>query len=231
MNAKQKMRHILDVIAEMFPDAHCELVHGNPFELTIAVLLSAQCTDETVNKVTASLFQKYKTPGDYLMVPLEELEQDIRRIGLFRSKAANIQKLCRILIDKYDGEVPATHEGLVELPGVGRKTANVVMSNAFGVPAIAVDTHVDRVSKRLGIAKQDDSVLAVEQKLMKLVPREEWTLTHHRLIFFGRYHCKAQSPQCGICPLLDICKEGKSRMKAAPKTKNRKKKPNLAKEG
>ncbi|RIX53549.1 endonuclease III [Paenibacillus nanensis] len=231
MNAKQKMHHILDIIAEMFPDAHCELNHENPFELTIAVLLSAQCTDETVNKVTASLFQKYKTPHDYLAVPLEELEQDIRRIGLFRSKASNIQKLCRILIDKYEGEVPETHEGLTELPGVGRKTANVVMSNAFGVPAIAVDTHVERVSKRLGIAKPDDTVLAVEQKLMKLVPRDEWTLTHHRLIFFGRYHCKAQSPQCPICPLLDVCKEGQRRMKPAVKTKNKGRTTKIANEG
>lgn len=221
MNAKQKMRVVLDQIAQMFPDAHCELVHENPFELTIAVLLSAQCTDETVNKVTATLFQKYKRPEDYLSVPLEELEQDIRRIGLFRSKASNIQKLCRILIDKYDGEVPQTYEGLVELPGVGRKTANVVMSNAFGVPAIAVDTHVERVSKRLGFAKTEDSVLVVEQKLMKLVPRDEWTITHHRLIFFGRYHCKAQSPQCAICPLLDLCKEGKQRMKPIVKSKKK----------
>lgn len=231
MSARQKMRHILDTIAEMFPDAHCELNHDNPFELTIAVLLSAQCTDETVNKVTAGLFQKYKTPEDYLSVPLEELEGDIRRIGLFRSKASNIQKLCRILIDKYEGEVPASHEGLTELPGVGRKTANVVMSNAFGVPAIAVDTHVERVSKRLGAAKPDDSVLTVEQKLMKLVPKEEWTITHHRLIFFGRYHCKAQNPQCPVCPLLDICKEGKARMKPAVKTKNKTKKTKLANEG
>ncbi|MGI2293152.1 endonuclease III [Paenibacillus sp. GXUN7292] len=221
MNAKQKMRVVLDQIALMFPDAHCELVHENPFELTIAVLLSAQCTDETVNKVTATLFQKYKRPEHYLSVPLEELEQDIRRIGLFRSKASNIQKLCRILIDKYDGEVPQTYEGLVELPGVGRKTANVVMSNAFGVPAIAVDTHVERVSKRLGFAKTEDSVLVVEQKLMKLVPRDEWTITHHRLIFFGRYHCKAQSPQCAICPLLDLCKEGKQRMKPIVKSKKK----------
>lgn len=223
MNAKQKMRHVLDVLAEMFPDAHCELNHSNPFELTIAVLLSAQCTDETVNKVTVNLFQKYKTAADYLSVPLEELENDIRRIGLFRSKASNIQKLCRIVIDKYNGDVPNTHEGLVELPGVGRKTANVVMSNAFGVPAIAVDTHVERVSKRLAFAKPDDSVLTVEQKLMKLVPREEWTLTHHRLIFFGRYHCKAQSPQCHICPLIDLCKEGQARMKAAETSKPKRK--------
>ncbi|MWC28534.1 endonuclease III [Paenibacillus sp. MMS18-CY102] len=223
MKAKERMRRILDDMTEMFPDAHCELRHSNPFELTIAVLLSAQCTDETVNRVTESLFQKYKKPEDYIAVPLEELEQDIRRIGLFRSKASNIQKLCHLVIDKYGGDVPREHEQLTELPGVGRKTANVVVSNAFGVPAIAVDTHVERVSKRLSIAKPDDSVLEVEKKLMKLVPREEWTQTHHTLIFFGRYHCKAQQPKCEICPLLDICKEGARRMKPAASSRVSKK--------
>jgi endonuclease-3 len=207
------VRQILDVIGGMFPDAHCELNHSNPFELTIAVLLSAQCTDETVNKVTKDLFQKYKKPEDYLAVPLSELEQDIRRIGLYRNKAKNIQSLCRILLESYNGQIPDKHEELVELPGVGRKTANVVVSNAFGVPAIAVDTHVERVSKRLGIAAWKDSVLEVEKKLMSKVPRDEWTLTHHRLIFFGRYHCKAQNPRCKICPLSDLCREGKKRMK------------------
>jgi len=219
MNATM-MRHTLNTIAEMFPDARCELNHSNPFELTIAVLLSAQCTDETVNKVTAGLFNKYKTPEDYLNVPVEELENDIRRIGLFRNKAANIQKLCRMVIDKHGGQIPREHADLVELPGVGRKTANVVVSNAFDVPAIAVDTHVERVSKRLGIAKPDDSVLEVEKKLMRKVPKDEWTITHHRLIFFGRYHCKAQNPKCDICPLLDLCKEGKMRMKAAMKKRS-----------
>lgn len=219
MNATT-MRHTLNTIAEMFPDARCELNHSNPFELTIAVLLSAQCTDETVNKVTVGLFNKYKTPEDYLNVPVEELENDIRRIGLFRNKAANIQKLCRMIIDKHGGQIPREHADLVELPGVGRKTANVVVSNAFDVPAIAVDTHVERVSKRLGIAKPDDSVLEVEKKLMRKVPKDEWTITHHRLIFFGRYHCKAQNPKCDICPLLDLCKEGKMRMKAAMKKRS-----------
>ncbi|WP_454191764.1 endonuclease III [Paenibacillus sp. Marseille-Q7038] len=209
------VRHILDTIANMFPDAHCELKHNNAFELTIAVLLSAQCTDETVNKVTVDLFQKYKTPEDYIAVPLEELEQDIRRIGLYRNKAKHIQNMCRILIEQYEGEVPSEHDRLVQLPGVGRKTANVVVSNAFGVPAIAVDTHVERVSKRLGLAGWKDSVLEVEKKLMKRVPMDEWTITHHRLIFFGRYHCKAQSPKCQVCPLLDVCREGKKRMKTS----------------
>ncbi|MDF2926055.1 MAG: nth [Paenibacillaceae bacterium] len=220
MNKKQ-LRHILDTIGVMFPDAHCELNHSNPFELTIAVLLSAQCTDETVNKVTASLFQKYRTPDDYIRVTQEELEADIRSIGLFRNKAKNIQNLCRILLESYGGQIPQSHEELVKLPGVGRKTANVVVSNAFDVPAIAVDTHVERVSKRLGIAKADDSVLEVEKQLMKGVPRDEWTLTHHRLIFFGRYHCKAQSPHCGTCPLIDCCKEGKQRMKNVEKRKSK----------
>ncbi|HEY4391775.1 MAG TPA: endonuclease III [Paenibacillus sp.] len=207
------VRHILDTIAVMFPDAHCELNHSNPFELTIAVLLSAQCTDATVNKVTVDLFQKYKTPEDYVSVPPEELEQDIRRIGLFRSKAKHIQSLCKLLIEQYNSKVPNDHNELVKLPGVGRKTANVVISNAFGVPAIAVDTHVERVSKRLGLVGWNDSVLEVEKKLMKQVPKDEWTLTHHRLIFFGRYHCKAQNPGCADCPLLDVCREGKKRMK------------------
>ncbi|EHS56481.1 endonuclease III [Paenibacillus sp. Aloe-11] len=208
-------RHILDTIGTMFPDAHCELNHDNAFELTIAVLLSAQCSDQMVNKVTADLFQKYKSPEDYLAVPIEELEQDIRRIGLYRNKAKHIHNLCRILIDQYGGEIPSEHDQLIKLPGVGRKTANVVVSTAFNVPAIAVDTHVERVSKRLGFAGWDDSVLEVEKKLMKRVPRDEWSLTHHRLIFFGRYHCKAQNPQCQVCPLLDVCREGKKRMKTS----------------
>jgi len=217
----EAVRHILDSIAVMFPDAHCELNYSNPFELTIAVLLSAQCTDATVNKVTADLFQKYKTPEDYVSVPPEELEQDIRRIGLFRSKAKHIQSLCKILIEQYNSKVPSDYNELVQLPGVGRKTANVVISNAFGVPAIAVDTHVERVSKRLGLAGWNDSVLEVEKKLMKQVPKEEWTVTHHRLIFFGRYHCKAQNPACAECPLLDVCREGKKRMKKSQLSKDR----------
>lgn len=209
----------------MFPDAECELTHQNPFELVIAVLLSAQCTDVLVNKVTKSLFQKYKTPEDYLAVPLEELQQDVRSIGLYRNKAKNIQKLCRSLIDEYNGEVPHTKAELVKLAGVGRKTANVVASVAFGEPAIAVDTHVERVSKRLGISRWKDSVTQVEESLMKKVPKEEWTATHHRLIFFGRYHCKARNPNCPECPLLDICREGQKRMKKRDLLEQKHKRP------
>ncbi|MFD1389476.1 endonuclease III [Oceanobacillus sp. FSL W7-1293] len=208
-----QIRECLDAMAEMFPDAEGELVHSNPFELVIAVLLSAQCTDKLVNKVTADLFQKYKTPEDYLAVPLEEVENDIRSIGLYRSKAKNIQKLCRTLIDNYNGEVPKTKDELVKLAGVGRKTANVVASVAFNEPSIAVDTHVERVSKRLGICRWKDSVVEVENTLMRKVPRNEWSVTHHRMIFFGRYHCKARNPNCPECPLLYLCREGKKRMK------------------
>lgn len=197
----------------MFPDAECELKHANPFELVIAVLLSAQCTDVLVNKVTAELFKKYKTPEDYLAVSLEELQQDIRSIGLYRNKAKNIRKLCEVLIENYGGEVPRTKAELEKLAGVGRKTANVVASVAFNEPAIAVDTHVERVSKRLGICRWKDSVVQVEETLMRKVPIKEWSDTHHRLIFFGRYHCKARNPECPTCPLLELCREGQKRMK------------------
>ncbi|EMI12039.1 endonuclease iii [Bacillus stratosphericus LAMA 585] len=213
MLSKKQINECLDIIGDMFPEAECELVHSNPFELVIAVALSAQCTDVLVNKVTKHLFQKYKTPEDYLSVPLEELQQDIRSIGLYRNKAKNIQKLSQMLIEDYGGEVPRDRDELIKLPGVGRKTANVVVSVAFGIPAIAVDTHVERVSKRLGICRWKDSVLEVEQTLMKKVPKEDWSVTHHRLIFFGRYHCKAQRPQCESCPLLDMCREGQKRLK------------------
>ncbi|MGD6803314.1 endonuclease III [Rossellomorea aquimaris] len=211
---KSQIEYCLTEMERMFPDAHCELNHRNPFDLVIAVLLSAQCTDVLVNKVTKSLFEKYKEPEDYLKVSLEELQRDIRSIGLYRNKAKNIRSLCEILLEEHAGEVPQTRDELVKLPGVGRKTANVVVSVAFGEPALAVDTHVERVSKRLAICRWKDSVLEVEKTLMRKIPREKWTDTHHRLIFFGRYHCKAQSPQCELCPLLDLCREGKKRMKS-----------------
>jgi endonuclease III len=208
-----QIRYCLDEMGKMFPEAHCELNHSNPFELVIAVSLSAQCTDALVNKVTKGLFEKYNTPEDYLKVSLEELQNDIRSIGLYRNKAKNIQNLCRILLKEYHGILPMDRDELTKLPGVGRKTANVVVSVAFNIPAIAVDTHVERVSKRLGICRWKDSVLEVEKTLMKKVPKDEWSLTHHRLIFFGRYHCKAQNPQCPSCPLLVLCREGKKRLK------------------
>ena len=212
-----QIRYCLDEMGKLFPDAHCELNHSNPFELVVAVVLSAQCTDALVNKVTKNLFQKYKKPEDFIAVPISELENDIRSIGLYRNKAKNIQKLSQIILEKYNGIVPNDRDLLTELPGVGRKTANVVVSVAYGVPAIAVDTHVERVSKRLGICRWKDSVLEVEKTLMRRIPKDEWSITHHRMIFFGRYHCKAQSPKCEVCPMLLLCREGKKRMKAAGK--------------
>lgn len=217
MISKKKALEMIDVIAEMFPDAECELKHNNAFELTIAVLLSAQCTDNLVNKVTRSLFQKYKTPQDYLNVDIEELQNDIRSIGLYRNKAKNIQKLCQSLIDQFNGDIPNTHKALESLAGVGRKTANVVMSVAFDEPSLAVDTHVERVSKRLGINRWKDNVTQVEERLCSIIPRERWSKSHHQLIFFGRYHCLARKPKCDICPLLDDCREGQKRMKAQTK--------------
>lgn len=216
--AKLTMKRFLQALEEMFPDAHCELNHSNAFELTIAVLLSAQCTDKKVNQVTERLFQKYKTPIDYLMVPLEELQEDIKQIGLYKNKAKHIQELCRLLIDEYNGEIPEKHEELVKLPGVGRKTANVVVSTWFGVPALAVDTHVERVSKRLGFCEEEDTPLQVEKTLMRKIPKKEWTVNHHRLIFFGRYHCKAQNPQCAACPLFDVCPSRRKNAKAKAST-------------
>lgn len=213
MLTKSQIENALSTIGEMFPEAECELTHSNPFELTIAVVLSAQATDALVNKVTPGLFEKYKSPEDFIQVPLEELEKDIKSIGLFRSKAKNIKKLSQSLVENYNGEIPRERDELIKLAGVGRKTANVVASVAFDEPAIAVDTHVERVSKRLGICKWKDSVLELEKTLMKKVPKEQWSITHHRLIFFGRYHCKSQSPKCLECPLVEMCREGKKRLK------------------
>lgn len=210
MISKKKALEMIDVIADMFPNAECELKHDNAFELTIAVLLSAQCTDNLVNKVTRTLFQKYKTPQDYLNVDIEELQNDIRSIGLYRNKAKNIQKLCQSLLEQFNGQIPSTHKELESLAGVGRKTANVVMSVAFDEPSLAVDTHVERVSKRLGINRWKDNVTQVEDRLCSIIPKERWSRSHHQLIFFGRYHCLARKPKCDICPLLDDCREGQN---------------------
>ena len=204
---KTKQDRILNTFDEMFPDARCVLTHSNNLELLVAVMLSAQTTDESVNKLTSHLFQKYKTVDDYANASLSELESDLHSIGLYRNKAKNIKAMAVALQARFNGVVPASHDALISLPGVGRKTANVVMAGGFGYPAIAVDTHVERISKRLGFAKPEDTVLTVEKKLMKTIPKNRWIKTHHQMIFFGRYHCKAMSPHCKECPLVDICKE------------------------
>lgn len=200
-----KALHILEVLDEMFPDADVELHHKNHFELLIAVVLSAQTTDISVNKVTSILFEKYPTPKLLGEADEKDIEKVIKSIGLYHNKTKNIKMIAQTIHDKYNDEVPNQREALESFPGVGRKTANVVLSNAFGIPALAVDTHVARVSKRLGLAKENDNVLEIEKKLMKKIPMEKWQKTHHQLIFFGRYHCLAKNPKCYQCPLVDIC--------------------------
>lgn len=206
---KEIMNRILDEFDHLFPDAKCELNYSNELELLIAVMLSAQTTDASVNKLTQTLFKKYQSVEDYANASINDLENDLRTIGLYRNKAKNVKAMTQKLIDDFHGQVPCDREVLQTLPGVGRKTANVVVSEGFHVPAIGVDTHVERVSKRLGIALKKDSVLEVERKLMKRVPKERWIKTHHQMIFFGRYHCKAMNPECKDCSLIDICKEPK----------------------
>jgi len=206
---KEKVELILAYLDELFPEAHCELLHSNELELLIAVVLSAQTTDQSVNKITPSLFSKYKTVEDYANATLEDLQNDIRSIGLYRNKAKSIKGLANEIMTRFQGVVPSTKEELETLPGVGRKTANVVGAEAFNIPGIAVDTHVERIAKRLGFAKKEDSVLVVENKLMKAIAKERWIKTHHQFIFFGRYFCKATNPNCSQCKLYDICKESK----------------------
>ncbi len=214
MISKEKTLLAFEKMYEMFPDAHGELRHENAYQLLIAVILSAQTTDISVNKATPALFAAYPTPVELSQAKVEEIIPYIHSIGLYRNKAKNIKGCAEQLVNVYGGKVPQTREQLMELPGVGRKTANVVLGDAFGIPAIAVDTHVERVTKRLRICKQTASVLEVEATLMRKVPKKLWVKTHHTLIFFGRYHCTARAPKCAVCPLLDLCQEGKNRMKA-----------------
>lgn len=202
--SKKEKEEVMDILLETHPDARAELNHSNSFELLIATILSAQTTDVQVNKVTEKLFEDYKTPDDFLELSQEELQEKIKKIGLYRNKSKNILATCKILIEKYNGQVPDTMEDLISLPGVGRKTANVVLSNAFDKPAIAVDTHVFRVSNRIGLANSDN-VLNTEKDLMKSIDKNMWSKGHHLLIFHGRRICKARNPQCDKCPLTFYC--------------------------
>ena len=188
-----------------YPDAHCELNHANPLELLIATILSAQCTDKQVNIVTAQLFKKYKTAADYANAPLPELEQDLRAIGLYRNKAKNIQACCRTLLERHNGEVPANMEALVQLGGVGRKTANVVLGNAFNInEGVVVDTHVARLSGRLDFTRETKPE-KIEAALQALTPREQWTMVSHWLIWHGRRRCFARNPDCPGCEVKELC--------------------------
>ncbi len=201
----ERARHVTAVLDATYPEAHCELNHTNPLELLIATILSAQCTDKQVNLVTADLFRKYKSATDYGKVPLAEFENDIRRIGLFRAKARNIQACCRALLEQHGGEVPRTMEQLTALGGVGRKTANVVLGNAFNINVgVVVDTHVARLSYRLGFTREM-SPEKIEQVLQKMVPRDHWCLFSHLLIWHGRRRCLARLPDCPRCEVRDLC--------------------------
>ena len=196
---------IASYLNELNPDAHCELNYDSIFHLLIAVMLSAQTTDISVNKVTPKLFEKYPTPLDLMNADISEVENLIRAIGLYKNKAKNIIATSKELVERFNSSVPSTMEELTSLPGVGRKTANVVLVEGFKIPAFPVDTHVERVSKRLGIAKQLDSVETVERKIKKIYKKEQYGLLHHQFIFFGRYFCKAIKPNCQECRFLNRC--------------------------
>jgi len=201
---EQYQAQVLARLKEFYKEVGTALRFSNPLELLIATMLSAQATDKQVNKVTLDLFKKYTSAKDFAVVSAEELGEDIKSIGLYKNKSKNIVATCKILVEQYDGEVPCDREKLESLPGVGRKTANVVLSNGFHVPALAVDTHIFRVSHRLGLAKGKD-VLKTEQELMALIPEEDWSKAHHWLIWHGRLFCKARNPLCERCMLEDIC--------------------------
>lgn len=201
---KSTMKKVVEILQQNYSEAKCALNYSSPYELLIATMLSAQCTDERVNIVTAVLFKEYNTPEKMIALTEEELGEIIRSCGFYKNKSRNILNTSKELILKYNGEVPKTMEQLVELPGVGRKTANVVLSNAFGVPAIAVDTHVFRVSNRLGLAK-GDTPEEVEEQLMKNIPKKLWSDAHHYIIWHGRKICNSRKPNCDECPLAPYC--------------------------
>ena len=207
MNRKQKLE-ILELLEQMYPDAKAELVFANPYEMLVATILSAQCTDRQVNKVTPAVFSRYPDPVSMAAADVNDLYPMVKSCG-FSTKASNIIMACRIIRDEYGGKVPDTMEALTKLPGVGRKTANVVLFNAFGIPAFAVDTHVFRVSNRLGICKADD-VGETERQMTHIIPKDKWGQAHHWLIWHGRRICKARNPLCGECALKNLCAYAKA---------------------
>ncbi|CAG7839682.1 endonuclease III [Clostridium novyi B str. ATCC 27606] len=201
---KHDIEKVIEVLEYNYRGAKCALNFKTPYELLIATMLSAQCTDERVNIVTGELFKQYNSPEKIITLTQEELGEKIKSCGLYKNKSKNILAASYEILNKYNGNIPDNMEELIQLPGIGRKTANVVLSNAFGIPAIAVDTHVFRVSNRIGIAK-GKNVEVVENELMKNIPKEKWSDTHHYLIWHGRKICKARKPQCEICPVAPYC--------------------------
>lgn len=207
MEKKNKIKLIEDYLDYLFPNPKCELNYNKDYELLIAVMLSAQTTDKSVNLVTKVLFDRYKTLEELKDAKLEDVIGIIRPIGTYNRKAVYLLDIANILWNQYDGKVPNDRKKLEAMPGIGRKVANVVLSEWFHIPNIAVDTHVDRVSKRLGLAKNDDSVLEVEKKLQKLYLKNNWSKRHLQMVLFGRYYCKSSRPLCSNCPLKEICKK------------------------
>jgi endonuclease-3 len=201
-----KTNKILKYLDELYPNPKCELNYNKDYELLIAIVLSAQTTDKRVNKVTNILFNKYKTLDELNNAPVKEIANIIKEIGTFNKKSIYVKKIVKKLVEDNNYVVPNDRTYLESLPGVGRKTANVFLSNIYNVPAIAVDTHVSRVSKRLGLTKSNDTVDVIEQKLMKKIPKDKWSKTHHQLVLFGRYKCKALTPDCTNCELKEFCK-------------------------
>jgi endonuclease-3 len=205
-----RLEKVLSILSQTYPNAYCELNYRTPLELLVATILSAQCTDKQVNIVTAALFARYRSASEYAHASLETLENDIRRIGLYRNKAKNIQQACRKLVELHGGEVPRTMEALTALAGVGRKTANVVLGNVFGINlGVVVDTHVQRLSQRLGFTREKTPE-KIEQNLMKQVPSDQWTVFSHRLIWHGRRRCMARNPACAECELSELCPSKKT---------------------
>jgi len=203
-DAKERIKNIWPILKKSYPDAKIALDYRNPLQLLIATILSAQCTDVRVNMVTKDLFKKYRTPADWAKADLKQIESDIKSTGFFRNKAANIKGACTKIIEQYDGKVPDTMEQLLRLPGVGRKTANCVLGDAFGIPGITCDTHVIRLSRRLGLSENRDPV-KLEFDLAEIVPKKNWTMFSHLLIFHGRNICKARKPNCSDCPIAKHC--------------------------
>lgn len=221
MKKSNNAMEVLERLKKLYPDAHCELNHSNAFELLVATILSAQCTDVRVNMVTPALFKKYPTPQKLAKAKLEDLEEAIKSINFFRNKSKSLIGCAQMLMEKHGGDVPKSVEELSELPGVGRKTANVVLGNAFNInTGVVVDTHVKRTSNLLGFTRQSDPE-KIEQDLMKLFPNEHWTLLPHLLIFHGRRTCIARRPQCDLCVLKDLCTMKGKAARAPEKSKGR----------
>jgi endonuclease-3 len=205
MTKKNNIILIQDYLEKLFEDPKCELNYNKDYELLIAIVLSAQTTDKRVNSVTKILFDKYDSLEALSKAKIEDIGAIIKPIGTFNKKSQFVKEIATILVNDYKGVIPTNRNELIKLPGVGRKTANVFLGVMYNIPGIAVDTHVNRVSKRLGLASENDDVYNVEKKLMKLLPKDKWVSTHHRLVLFGRYYCKSMSPKCEICELKSIC--------------------------